>query len=75
MMINKSMLSNRTVNSVICDCYIREYYKRGSICIFELDPETHMIQRKSDPSDPDMWIDPAPDMHIITDYTYINYSM
>ena len=30
--------SNRTVTSIICDCYIKEYYKPGSIWIFEPDP-------------------------------------
>ena len=52
----RSILSNRTVTSIISDCYIREYYKPG---LFELDPVTRMTRRKSDPFDPDIRIDPT----------------
>ena len=37
-----SILSNRTVTSIIYDCYIRGYYKSRSIHFFELDPVNRM---------------------------------
>ena len=34
LLINQSIFFHQ----IICDCYIREYYKPGSIWIFEFDP-------------------------------------
>ena len=50
----KKKLSNRTATNIVCDCYIREFYKP----VFELGPATQMTT-KSDPSDSDMRIDPT----------------
>ena len=53
MYLVKLILSNRTFTSIICDCYIREYYNPGQSRFFEQHGDPH----DPDPFDLDMWID------------------
>ena len=43
LIINRSILSNRTVTGIVCGCYIRECYKPGFL---KLDPGTLVTRRK-----------------------------